>query len=291
MKPILATPFRRAGLAAAAALTLALTLAGCASGPDSAPSSTAAAAPAAAVSGGAPRIAAPPTSVGTWQDLGYFLAPWMAGDAVVPVDGPGAPTRVAGLRREDGRWLAIVLVQTAPAGSAPCPAPNSLHVAEESGGGSCLRMRGDADFDGWLQQQHSVLYHWLEGRGWGARPRAWAGYRVNAGGRVIEAHALIDPTLLEPTTRNNIEFLAGGQPARQWARRFAAAARDSGGGALNVPPLPFAPQVALAEPPAPPQVPPAAASEPAASSAAPAPEPARATPPPPALPPPRGDRG
>ena len=71
-------------------------------------------------------------------------------------------------------------------------------------------------------------------------------------GRAIEAHALIDPTLIEPTTRTNTDFLAGGQPGLQWARAFAGATRAaSGGGVLNVPPFPFAPQVA---PPAPPVV-------------------------------------
>jgi hypothetical protein len=120
-----------------------------------------------------------------------------------------------------------------------------LHVADSGDG--CLRMRGDADFDRWLQQQHSVLYRWLDGREWTSRPRAWISYRTAAGGRTIETHALVDPTLLEPTTRNNVEFLSGGQPGRQWARRLAAATRaaGAGGGALAVPPFPFAPLAAV----------------------------------------------
>ena len=161
---------------------------------------------------------------------------------------------VAGLRREDGRWLDIVLTQTAPAGGAPCPLPTSLHVVDTgTTADGCLRLRRDADFDRWQQQQHSVLYHWLDGRGWTSQPRAWVGYRVPAdGGRAIETHALIDPSLIEPTTRNNTDFLAGGQPGQQWARELAAATRAAGGsGVLNVPPFPFAPQVA---PPAPPAV-------------------------------------
>jgi hypothetical protein len=60
---------------------------------------------------------------------------------------------------------------------------------------------------------------------------------------------LLNPVLLEPTTRNNDDFLAGGQPGLQWARAFAAATRASSGGVLNVPPFPFAPQVGLAAPP------------------------------------------
>jgi hypothetical protein len=204
---------------------------------------------AAAEAGDAPLIAVPSASVGAWSDLGYFLAPWLAGDAPIAADGASAPTRLAGLRRDDGRWLAIVLVQVAPV-AAPCPAPTALHITDDASG--CLRMRADADFDRWLQQQHAALYHWLDAREWTSRPRAWISYRTVAGGRTIETHALIDPTLLEPTTLNNVEFLAGGQPARQWARRLAAAARAAGAGsALTVPPFPFAPQVAFAPPPEP----------------------------------------
>ena len=116
----------------------------------------------------------------------------------------------------------------------------------------CLRMRRDADFDRWLEQQHSVLQRWVDGRDWTSRPRTWIGYRVPAaGGRAIETHALLDPTLLEPTTRTNIDFLASGQPGLQWARELAAATRAAGSGVLNVPPFPLAPQVA---PPAPPVI-------------------------------------
>ena len=238
-------------LLALAALSAAALLAGCA-----APGSTPDRGSPAAVAGSAaaPQILVPPTSVGTWVDLGHVLAPWLAGDAPVPVSGPAAPTRIAGLRREDGRWLAIVIAQVAPSGGAPCPMPNSLHVVDTGTTvDGCLRMRRDADFDRWLEQQHSVLYQWLEGRGWASRPRAWVGYRVPAdAGRAIETHALIDPTLIEPITRTNTDFLAGGQPGLQWARAFAGATRAaSGGGVLNVPPFPFAPQVA---PPAPPVV-------------------------------------
>ena len=233
---------------ALAAVSAAALLSGCA-----APGMWASGAPVGVASASAaPLIAVPPTSVGTWYDLGHVLAPWMAGDAPVPVSGPEAPTRVAGLRREDGRWLAIVIAQVAPSGGAPCPLPNSLHVVDTgSSADGCLRLRRDADFDRWLERQHSVLYQWLEGREWSSRPRAWVSYRLPAagGGRAIETHALLNPVLLEPTTRNNDDFLAGGQPGLQWARAFAAATRASSGGVLNVPPFPFAPQVGLAAPP------------------------------------------
>lgn len=249
----------------AAVLSAAAALAGHAGG---ALAQTAPPPAAANAAGDAPRIAPAPTSVGVWQDLGYFLAPWLAGDAPVAVAGPSAPTRVAGLRRSDGHWLVIVLAQVAPAGGAPCPAPTGLHLSDTDSGG-CLRMRGDADFDHWLEQQHSALYQWLDERGWTSRPRAWVGYRVTTGERTIETHALIDPTLLEPATRNNMEFLAGSQPAQHWARRFAAATRASGDGALAVPPFPFAPRVAP-----PPE--PASAAEPAAPAASAASAPTRA---------------
>jgi len=221
----------------ALAMALAAALAGCASGAP-AIDQAAVANPTAA-----PLIATPPTSVGNWVDLGQTLAPWLAGDAPVPVSGASAPTRVAGLRRDDGHWLAIVVTQLAPTGSAPCPAPTSLQVPD-AGAGGCLRLRRDADFDHWLARQHPVLERWLDQRGWSARPRAWAGFRSpGAGGGTIETHALIDPSLIEPATRNNADFLAGGEPGRQWAQRFAAASRAAGG-TLQVPPFPFAPQLA-----------------------------------------------
>ena len=269
---------------ALAALGAAALLAGC-----TAPGwGTAGASPASAelAASAAPQITAPATNLGTWVELGHVQAPWMAGDAPVPVAGPAAPTRIAGLRREDGRWLAIVLAQVAPAGGAPCPQPNSLHVADVGGASdACLRLRRDADFDRWLERQHSVLYQWLEERGWAARPRAWIGYRVPAaaGGRALETHVLVDPVLLEPTTRTNDDFLAAGQPGREWARAFAAATRAAAvGGALNVPPFPFAPQVAP---------PPPAPSPAAPVVVAPPPTRAEQLPPPrPPAPAPRRDR-
>lgn len=190
----------------------------------------------------APQISVPPTSVGAWVDLGHLLAPWLGGDAQVPVDGVASPTRVAGLRREDGQWLAIVIAQAAPAGSLPCPQATSLST---DGGTNdpCLRQRRDADFDRWLGKQHPVLYRWLEGRELGARPRAWVSYRASAAG-AIETHALVDPSLLEAVTRNNSDFLAAGMPGVQWARQFAVATRAAGSGTLVVPPFPYGPPTA-----------------------------------------------
>ena len=66
----------------------------------------------------------------------------------------------------------------------------------------------------------------------------------DAAGGTLESHVLVNTNLLEPTTRNNIDFLTGGQPAVDWAMRFAGATRAANNGVLNVPPFPFAPRVA-----------------------------------------------
>ena len=96
---------RLSGAGRALALTSAILLGACAAtGPD-AERASAAAAPVAAAA--APLIQAPATSVGQWVDLGHVQAPWLAGDAPVPVSGPVAPTRVAGQRRDDGRWRGL----------------------------------------------------------------------------------------------------------------------------------------------------------------------------------------
>ena len=82
-------------LPARAALALAATaalLAGCAA-PGAGAGADRGSPAAVAGSAAAPLIQVPPTSVGTWVDLGHVLAPWMAGDAPVPVTGPAAPRR------------------------------------------------------------------------------------------------------------------------------------------------------------------------------------------------------
>ncbi|MFT3778854.1 MAG: hypothetical protein QM772_11370 [Ottowia sp.] len=270
---------RRAWLAAP---LLAAVLAGCAApGAGTADAQPASPAPQAAAALSAPLIAPPPASVGTWVDLGHVLAPWLSGDAPVPVNGVASPTRVAGLRGSDGQWLAIVVAQVAPAGGAACPQPTSLSL---DGGvrDACLRLRRDADFDRWLEKQHPVLYRWVEERQWGGRPRAWVSYRAPAGGgQAIETHAFVNPALLEASTRNNADFLAAGQPGVAWAQRFAAATRAAGaGGALNVPPFPYGPPAPL------PPAPPAAAEPPPAPTQA-----LQVTPPPrPPVQAPRRDR-
>lgn len=224
---------RLALLVAAGAL-----LAGCAVRAPMAPAAEPPAASATPAQGAAPAISVPPASVGTWYDLGAHQAPWMAGDAPVPVDGANAPTRIAGLQREeDGRWMALVITQLSPV-AAPCPAPSTLTVLSPGRDG-CLRMRRNADFDGWLKNQNAVLWRWLDARGLTSTPREWIAYRAGN----LEVHALVNPSLLEPQSRTNEEFLAGGQPGYLWAQQFAAAARAASG-VLTVPPFPFAPTLA-----------------------------------------------
>ena len=229
----------------ALAVLASAALAGCATQANVAQEGAAApvAAPAAPAALVPPVIAVPPASVGTWYDLGQQQAPWLSGDAPVASSGATVPTRVAGLRREDGHWLAIVIAQVAPAGSAPCPLPTSLTVEDSGGPDGCLRMRRNADFDHWLEQQHMVLFRWLASRGWQSLPRAWTAYRVPAAtGQLLEVTAVVDPSLIEPATRNNTDFLVAGVAGTRWAHDLARAAREaSGGGTLKVPAFPFAP--------------------------------------------------
>ena len=252
--PIAPPTSRRAPALALSALALAAVLAGCAATPstptDGAPSTVAGTAQGTQ----APLITVPPASIGTWVDLGQSNAPWLAGDSPVPVTGPNAPTRVVGWRRDDGRWLAIVIVQTAPSAPGAAHCPSAMHQEVVPGpDGHCLRMRRDADFDGWMLRQNSVLYEWLDSRGWTSRPRAWVSYRVpTENGPALEAHALFDTALIEPVTRNPNDFLAAGAPGTQWARQFAAVTRAAAGsGRLAVPQFPYGPRVGLAPPPPP----------------------------------------
>ena len=175
----------------------------------------------------------------------------------MPVTGPTAPTGAVGLRREDGRWLAIVVAQVAPrdALTTVCPLPSSADVVERGRPGAsandCLRFRRDADYGRWLPDTHPVLVQWLEQRGFDSPPRAWVGHRLADGGRLLDVHALLDSSLIEPDTRSTLDFLAAGRPALDWVQLFAAQTRAAGVSAaqLVVPPFPFAPQIA---PPAPP---------------------------------------
>jgi hypothetical protein len=201
-------------------------------------------------------IVAPPASDGTWYDLGTYQAPWLAGGGHVPAAAPDVLTHVVGWRREAASddpnstngntadWLAIIIVQRAPGASTSCASqPSSLDVKERGPG--CLRLRRNADFDGWMQAAQPTLYRWIDAHGWSSRPRAWVAYRLPAASDgAFEVHALITPSLIEPVTRNATDFIASGLPGQQWARQLAAAARAAAaapGNALIVPPFPFAP--------------------------------------------------
>ncbi|MET4578050.1 hypothetical protein [Ottowia thiooxydans] len=227
----------------AGTLMLAL-VAGCAA-PAGGENSPAAMAAASALARETPLISVPSTSVGTWYDLGAEPSPWLGGEGAVPVSSANAATRAVGLQRGDGTWLAVVVAQSAPASAAPaCPQPDSMHLGGR-GPSDCLRLRRDADLEGWLRAQHSVLWQWLDDRNLDSRPRAWVGHRVVVGGRLLEVHALFNPFLIEPVTRNNADFLAAGQPGTLWAQALADATRAAAGGtALVVPPFPYAARLA-----------------------------------------------
>lgn len=240
----------RVGASSGAALLALGLLAACsATPPDAATTvaqptettSTQAAPTSVAVHPAVPAIAVPPVSVGQWIDLGLHQSAWLGGDAPVPASGTSTPTRVAGLQAEDGRWLAVIVLQQSPAASAPCPTATRLHVRDSGPG--CLRLRRNADFDLWLEKQHPVLHDWIDSQGWATHPRAWVSLRMDSvAGGSLETHALLHPSLIEPTTRDNSDFLAGGQPGLRWARQFAEATRAvaaSGQARLQVPPFPF----------------------------------------------------
>lgn len=227
----------------ATGLLAAVALAACTATAPPDASGGAADAPTVTTTAAVPAVAVPPSSSGTWIDLGSHQAPWLGGDSPAPRSGDGIATRVAGLQADDGRWLALIVTQHGPAMPSTCPGGQRFHTVSNAGDG-CLRLRRNADFDRWLQDQHPVLERWVEDHGWQARPRAWVAHRVGAGQGTLEAHALVHPALIEPTTRGNTDFLAGGQPGLRWAQEFAAAtraaARSGPAGRLQVPPFPYA---------------------------------------------------
>ena len=234
-----------------AALTLAA--AGCAhnhaQSPHLAPAAPATPAAPGALADAAPRITVYPSNLGQWRDLGVDSAPWLAGEMPVPVI--RAATRAVGLRDAKGRWLAVLVAQAAPAQGAGCTALESLRVP--NGRSSCLRMRRDALFDHYLQRQNPVLWDWLKQRGIARPPAAWVAARVPDGQRLLEVHALLEPSLLEAVTRSNDDFINAGHAGVQWARQLARAAQAAANGqALAVPPFPFAPAPQDAEPAEPP---------------------------------------
>lgn len=230
----------------------------------------------------APRITVYPASVGQWRDLGAENAPWLAGEMPVPV--ARAATRAVGLRDAEGRWLALVIVQAAPAQSAGCTALESLRVSGGASGRAsknCLRMRRDALFDHYLERQNPALWAWLGQRGLTPPPAAWVAARVPDGQQLLEVHALLEPSLLEAVTRSNDDFLNAGHAGVEWSRQLARAAQAAAAsGALAVPPFPYAPAPRVTEPAPPPAEParpaPEADAQAPAKKEEPAPEPQQA---------------
>ncbi|MFC2588861.1 MAG: hypothetical protein ACFNZS_02590, partial [Ottowia sp.] len=224
-------------------LIAALAAAGCAHRAASHATPATAQGSASSAASAAPRITVYPASVGQWRDLGAENAPWLAGEMPVPV--ARATTRAVGLRDAEGRWLALVIVQVAPAQSAGCTALESLRVpggASGRAGKNCLRMRRDALFDHYLERQNPALWAWLGQRGLTPPPAAWVAARVPDGQQLLEVHALLEPSLLEAVTRSNDDFLNAGHAGVEWSRQLARAAQAAAAsGALAVPPFPYAP--------------------------------------------------
>lgn len=238
-------------------LIAALAAAGCAHRAASHATPATAQGSASSAASAAPRITVYPASVGQWRDLGAENAPWLAGEMPVPV--ARAATRAVGLRDAEGRWLALVIVQAAPAQSAGCTALESLRVSGGASGRAsknCLRMRRDALFDHYLERQNPALWAWLGQRGLTPPPAAWVAARVPDGQQLLEVHALLEPSLLEAVTRSNDDFLNAGHAGVDWSRQLARAAQAAAAsGALAVPPFPYAPAPRVTEPAPPPAEP------------------------------------
>ena len=203
-------------------LIAALAAAGCAHRAASHATPATAQGSASSAASAAPRITVYPASVGQWRDLGAENAPWLAGEMPVPV--ARAATRAVGLRDAEGRWLALVIVQAAPAQSAGCTALESLRVSGGASGRAsknCLRMRRDALFDHYLERQNPALWAWLGQRGLTPPPAAWVAARVPDGQQLLEVHALLEPSLLEAVTRSNDDFLNAGYAGVEWSRQLA----------------------------------------------------------------------
>ena len=202
----------------------------------------------------------------------------------MPVPVARAATRAVGLRDAEGRWLALVIVQAAPAQSAGCTALESLRVSGGASGRAsknCLRMRRDALFDHYLERQNPALWAWLGQRGLTPPPAAWVAARVPDGQQLLEVHALLEPSLLEAVTRSNDDFLNAGHAGVEWSRQLARAAQAAAAsGALAVPPFPYAPAPRVTEPAPPPAEParpaPEADAQAPAKKEEPAPEPQQA---------------
>lgn len=197
---------------------------------------------------GRARLVLPP---GAWQDLGLA-------DAAAPGSAGRLPleTRAAGLRGTQGEWLAVLRVHTnrtgdlrgAPQNMGTCPAQLNVMVEDATSGSpvrvDCLRLKSWGSSPKWLEKNRPDLVQWLASRNISlSTPYAYLSYRyVTEAGAWVEVDALVDHRLVQPKATNNMEFLAAGRPAVQWARDVSEAARLSVGmadGYLAIPPFPL----------------------------------------------------
>lgn len=204
---------------------------------------------------GRARLALP---AGAWEDLG-------ASDeamALLPEpDGRIAlQTRAVGLRGARQELLAVMRVQTNRTNDWPeavywpgdCRPEKGVTVEDATRGSAvrvdCLRLKRRVSEPQWLEKSRPGFAHWLADRQLvlGA-PHSYMSYRyASADGATVAVELLVDQRLLQPTTRNNQEFLAAGRPALQWGRDLAQAVRVSTAmmdGYLAIPPFPFAASV------------------------------------------------
>ena len=191
---------------------------------------------------------------GDWVDLG-------AGQEWLPATGRGPSSialqsRAVGLRGSQGEVQAVVLVlanvtsntATVTQWGQACADAKGMRVDDAAKGSpervDCLRIKRRAAANDWLATSEPQVDQWLKANN---VPMPYNATLVshqfgNRSGAYVAAYVFADSRLLEPTTRNNYEFLTAGVPAVSWSRELAQAVRVSTGmfdGRLNVPPFPL----------------------------------------------------
>lgn len=191
-----------------------------------------------------------------WVELG-------GGDeALDAVDKNGAPTalptRVFGLRApgKDAPLLAVFVVQANRSGDVKdrhfgvnaCPEERGVYVDDRAAKSptriDCLRFKRWADGYDWLAKSYPVVSAYLTRLQVAAlKPYGYLNFRYNTeAGAYVSVQVLVNRQLVQPSTRNNDDFLVSGQPALIWAQQVAQAARVSAAsldGALLLPAFPM----------------------------------------------------
>lgn len=201
-------------------------------------------------SAGRTRVVLPNTA---WED------PGASNEALPLAPGPGAfplQTRAMALRGGNKELMAVLLVQTNRTDqprnptlwTGACPQQQGLLVEDATSASpvriDCLRFKRWANNAGWIEKNHPEVARWMAQRNAEpAQPYSHLNYRfATEGGSYVEINAMVDQRLLRPKTSNNEEFLRAGQPAQEWSKKVADAARLSTGmadGFFAVPPFPL----------------------------------------------------